>query len=78
MKQQKFKKIISYDPKGDVLYIGLQEGFEEEYIEIAPGIGAELDENGKIIGIEILNASEILKPASRAIEQKRVFRHAFA
>lgn len=59
------KKIIHYDKQSDVLYFGVQKGIEEEFAEIAPGIVAEIDAKGKVIGIEVLNASKILKPVQR-------------
>ena len=56
MKKQK----ISYDKKADVLYFLLKEGSEEQYKEIAPGVGLELDKKGDLLGVEILNASKVL------------------
>lgn len=54
---------IKYDPGSDTLYLFVQEGYEAKFIEIAPGINIELDENGQLIGIEILNASRLLRLA---------------
>ncbi|HEY4695066.1 MAG TPA: DUF2283 domain-containing protein [Candidatus Nanoarchaeia archaeon] len=54
------KPKISYDKKADVLYFFLKEGSEEEYKEIAPGVGLELDKKGALLGVEILNASKVL------------------
>ena len=59
---KKNKPLVNYDPKSDVVYIVARKGEEEEFIEIAPGINVELDDNGKVIGIEILNASNFFKP----------------
>ncbi|MBI4050734.1 MAG: DUF2283 domain-containing protein [Candidatus Doudnabacteria bacterium] len=56
------KKLIHYDKQGDVLYFGVQKGAEEEYVEIAPGIAVELNSKGEVIGIEVLNASKVLRP----------------
>ncbi|MEK7202824.1 MAG: DUF2283 domain-containing protein [Patescibacteria group bacterium] len=67
------KKIINYDPKSDVLYIGMKKGDEEEFIEISPGINVEVDSSGQAIGVEILNASKILKPVARPLFQKQIF-----
>ncbi len=53
-------KKINYDPKSDVFYIVINEGYEEKHEEVAPGIFVELDKRGKLIGIEILNASQNL------------------
>jgi uncharacterized protein YuzE len=61
------KPLINYDSESDVLYIVAREGEEEEFVEIAPGINIELDEKGEVIGIEILNASEFLKPVARPL-----------
>jgi uncharacterized protein YuzE len=59
--------LVNYDSKSDIIYIVTKEGSEEEFIEIAPGINVELDENGEVIGIEILNASEFLKPIVKSL-----------
>ena len=63
----KKKSLINYDYKSDVLYIAAKKGVEEEFIEIAPGINVELDESGKVIGIEILNASKCLKSIAKPL-----------
>lgn len=54
------KAKILYDKKSDNLYFFVQEGQLEEYREIVPGVGVEFDEEGKLLGIEILGASKIL------------------
>ena len=59
--------LINYDSKSDVLYIVAGEGEEEEFVEIAPGINIEFNEKGEVIGIEILNASEFLKPVAKPL-----------
>jgi len=63
----KKKSLINYDYKSDVLYIVAKKGLEEEFVEIAPGINVELDESGKVIGIEILNASKCLKAIAKPL-----------
>ena len=67
MKIKNKNKIIHYDAGSDVLYFGISKGLEEDYLEVAPGIGVEFDENGKIIGIEILNASRVMRPVSKSL-----------
>lgn len=52
------KQKNNYDPKSDVFYIILKEGYEEKHQEVAPGIFVELDKKGKLIGVGILNASQ--------------------
>ena len=64
------KQSISYDQEADVLALYMGKGGEEEYVEIAPNIGVELNNKGAVIGIEILNASKVLK-SFLASQQKR-------
>lgn len=70
MKNLKAKKIVNYDAKSDVLYLGVKRGAEEEFIEISPGINIELDENGQVIGVEILNASRVLRPIVKPLQKQ--------
>lgn len=70
MNNLKSKKIINYDPKSDVLYLGIKRGPEEEFIEISPGINVELDQRGRVIGVEILNASKVLKPVVKPLQKQ--------
>jgi len=58
-----------YDDELDILYIA-KEGQEEEVIEVYPGINLEMDENGQLIGIELLNASKLLRDVLKPLEQK--------
>jgi len=51
---------VNYDQESDTLYLVTKKGAEEEHVELAPGVNIELDQNGKVIGVEILNASQIL------------------
>jgi len=61
---------VNYDSQNDVLYIVMGEGMEEEYVEVAPGVNVELDARGEIIGIEILRASEFLRPVAVPLLQR--------
>ena len=67
----KREKLIHYDKENDVLYFGVQKGVEEEFSEIAPGVSVEMDKKGNVIGVEVLNASKILKPVLKQIEGQR-------
>ncbi len=49
---------IEYDKEVDALYIRLQEKKVTRTKEIEDGLNIDLDENGKLIGIEILDATE--------------------
>lgn len=66
------KRAIHYDEQNDILYLGVQKGIEEEFVEIAPGINVELDDQGKVIGIEVLDASRIPKPIFKARPRQTV------
>lgn len=69
---KKSKKIVNYDNREDVLYLGIGEGIEEEFVEIAPGFSVELDKKGKVIGVEILDASKVLKSVLKPL-QRQIF-----
>ncbi len=64
------KKIANYDHQSDVLYLGVKKGEEEEFVEVAPGINVELDPKGQVIGIEILNASKVLKSVIKPMQMQ--------
>lgn len=53
---------VYHDKKTDVLWILVKSGPEEEHKEVAPGISVELGKNGELLGIEILDASKVLRP----------------
>ena len=61
------KAVVNYDSKSDIIYIVTRKGKEEEFVEVAPGLNVELNENGEVIGIEILNASNFLKPIAKPL-----------
>ena len=51
---------VHYDAEADVLYLA-KEGQDEEVVEVYPGMNLELDANRELIGVELLQASELLK-----------------
>jgi len=53
---------IEYDPERDLLYIWFRrEGVQAaQTITIIPGVHADIDIHGKLIGLEVLDATEIL------------------
>lgn len=59
---KKTNQKIYYDKKTDVLWFMVKSGPEETHKELSPGVSVELDKNGELLGIEILNASKILGP----------------
>lgn len=52
---------IRYDEQSDALYIRLREEEYYESDEIQEGLILDYDQEGKLIGVEILDASEYLK-----------------
>ena len=60
---------VIYDEKEDILYLA-REGKEEEIVEIAPGVNAELDDSGNLIGVEVFKASNMFKHVIKSMERK--------
>ena len=55
------KPKLAYFEQEDVLHLIVSEEDEASSIEMSPNITAELNENGELIGIEILNASAFVQ-----------------
>ena len=53
---------IEYDPVRDLLYVYFAEPTIKaaETVTIKPGVHADFDREGKLIGIEVIDASEII------------------
>lgn len=49
---------IEYDNEIDALYIRLQEKYVDRTLEIAEGFNVDFDTSGKVIGLEVLDATE--------------------
>ncbi|GIW48416.1 MAG: hypothetical protein KatS3mg078_2293 [Deltaproteobacteria bacterium] len=60
---------VLYDEQEDILYLA-KEGEEGEFIEVSPGVSIELDSSGKLIGVEIFNASNLLKDAIQLMQKR--------
>ena len=52
---------LSYFEKEDILHLAISEEKEFSSVEISPNITAELNEEGELIGIEILAACSFLR-----------------
>jgi RHH-type rel operon transcriptional repressor/antitoxin RelB len=57
---------MRYFPEEDIIHIMIKKGDEARSIEISPNVTVELDENGEMIGIEILNATRTTERGVRA------------
>ena len=55
---------IEYDPGVDALYVRLTESKIIESEQVQPGIVLDFDEAGKVVGLEVLNASKRQTPAT--------------
>ena len=71
MKRKKREPIVNYDSSTDVLYLVTQEGVEAEFREVIPGVNVELDKEGQVIGVEILEASRVLKNVLEPLYRKK-------
>jgi uncharacterized protein YuzE len=59
---------MRYDPEVDILYIRLREGTINESDEITPEVIADYGKDGKILALEILDASEVLGGKQMKVE----------
>jgi uncharacterized protein YuzE len=50
----------SYDPEADAMFIwfGPEDAKSAEVHEVAPGVMLDLDGDGRVIGVEVLDVSE--------------------
>ncbi len=49
---------IEYDKEVDALYIRIQEKHVSRTQEVSDGVNLDFDEEGRLIGLEVLGASE--------------------
>ena len=57
------KPEMTYIETEDILHLVISDEPESDSLELSPNITAELNENGELIGIEILNASAFIQEA---------------
>jgi len=57
------KAKLAYFEKEDILHLSLTDGPEEGSVEVTPNVTAELNAEGDLIGIEILNPSDFIRDA---------------
>lgn len=55
------KPKMMYFEKEDILHLMISEEIENGSIEITPNITVELNSDGEMIGVEILNASNFIR-----------------
>ncbi len=55
------KPKMTYFESEDILHLVITEENEANSVELSPNITAELNKNGELIGIEIVNASTFVR-----------------
>lgn len=55
------KPKMTYFEKEDILHLVISDESESDSIEMSPNITAELNDDGELIGIEILNVSAFIQ-----------------
>jgi uncharacterized protein YuzE len=58
----KTSKLVYFDQE-DILHLLLADGEEANSVELSPTITAELNAQGEVIGIEVLQASTFIREA---------------
>jgi uncharacterized protein YuzE len=57
---------IEYDPEADALYIQIRQAPPSDNIDIEEGVTVDVDDQGHIVGVEILDASQRSSPSDLA------------
>ncbi len=55
------KPIMTYFKDEDILYLVISDEKESGSVELSPNVTAELNKDGELIGIEILEASSFIR-----------------
>ena len=63
------KSLLPLFHRGSIFYLA-KEGQEAEVVELAPGINAELNSSGDLIGVEVFNASSVFKDVIQLMEKR--------
>ncbi len=63
---------MTYFQDTDIIHIVIIDGDEEGSVELSPNVTVELNVDGEIIGVEILNASAFLRDSILETAQARL------
>ena len=66
------KTRLVYFEKDDVLHLAISDEAEAGSVEVSPNITAELNDEGELIGIEILSASTFIRDSVLESVQAKV------
>jgi len=69
---------ITYDPDADATYVTLSSAAVQDSAEVAPGVVLDFDEQGRVVGIELLNAGKRLAPGAWSRARRPAARKAHA
>ena len=53
-----------YDPEADAAYFYLTDGQSYESEDVAPDVTLDFDKEGRVVGMEVLHASQRLAPGA--------------
>jgi uncharacterized protein YuzE len=67
------KTRMMYFEKEDMLHLVISDDPEAESIELSPNITSELNEQGELIGVEILDATAFLRDSILGSVQYKLF-----
>jgi len=65
---------MDYFEDEDILHLVISDKEESNSVELSPNITAELDKNGELIGIEILEASSFIRDSILESAQAKMLR----
>lgn len=65
---------MEYFENDDILHLAISDEPEAGSVEISPNITAELNENGELIGIEILDASKYVRDSIMESAQAKILK----
>ncbi len=66
------KPKMNYFKDEDILHLVISDEKEAGSVELSPNITAELNENGELIGIEILEASSFIRDSILEVAQVKM------
>ena len=65
---------MNYFEEEDILHLVISEEEESNSVELSPNITAELNKNGELIGIEIIEASSFIRDSILESAQAKMLR----
>lgn len=65
---------MTYFEESDILHLSITDEKEAGSVELAPNVTVELNENGELIGIEILEASRFVRDSVLEVAQAKMLK----